>query len=213
MSSPSGSEKWAKARAGWNEWARREFGDDPARAQAAADAAIQALYQQADTKECMAAGIAAARAIPSSHAARASGAGQQPPQAAELLKPGRPGTVVGYARSVQKTSQFTGGGGSPIQTVEFQLSRPGSDDIWVQMRGMILSGPLSEGHVVEVPSGKKRGGFIQTNRHAKPSSAAMLTMSLVPARHGRRLSASIAWPNSTGSASSRSAHTTSNERE
>lgn len=29
----------------------------------------------------------------------------------------------------------------------------------------------------------------EADRHARPSSAAMLTMSLVPAHHGRRLSA------------------------
>lgn len=152
----------------WEAWARRQFGDNETRVQAATDAAMRASLHGASSQEAAAAAKAAA-----SMAARpgddAVGAGPDEPQIgrpdAERHTPAQvtrtPGMIVGQAQRVQKQQQLVRGGS--IQTVEFRLEPQDSPPVVVQMRGFLLEGVVADGDVVEVPSVGMRGGFIQTD--------------------------------------------------
>ena len=77
------------------------------------------------------------------------------------MDPSAPGVVVGYARRVQRTTQFLGGNGN-VQVLDFALQTPASD-LYVQMRGTYLEGVVNEGDVVEVSAPKAGSDVIRTD--------------------------------------------------
>lgn len=144
---------WIQARAGWETWAQREFRDHPAQAQAAAQAAMRAVYGRATTEQAraagIAAGIAAAVGVPTANPAQ------------HFAQPIPPGKIVGVARNVKRGYQW----GTSFQILDFDLSRSGGlPPVGVQIRGLVLNGRIDEGDVIVIDSPGDGSRFIQADR-------------------------------------------------
>jgi hypothetical protein len=171
-------------RAQWEKWARKRF-TDPQQVGAAVDAAMR--HRGGSKADAAAVALKTAISVggagtpPAVSHASPRGRSQSPAAASgtvnvasEFERPAPPGTIVGYARRVQRQQQLTGGGA--IQTIEFQFEPPGSQGIQVQMRGVLLDGVLREGDVVEVQTHGLRGGFLQIDRLYNRSTDSVVSM-------------------------------------
>jgi hypothetical protein len=169
MSSPSDrSTAWVQAQAGWETWAQGEFRDHPAQAQAAAEAAMRALYQRATTEQAKAAGIAAGTAAARNGGVAGPAGGRQAwatarptaKQAEQFAKPTPPGKIVGIARNVKETTQF----GTLLQILDFDLDRSDGPSVRVQIRGNVINGRIANGDEIVVDRPRHESRFIQTDR-------------------------------------------------
>ncbi|WP_433603079.1 hypothetical protein ACQPXH_15815 [Nocardia sp. CA-135953] len=164
----------------WEAWARRNIDGNESQRQAAVDAAMLAAVRGASSQESAAAGIAAAQAA-------------EAPAAAEFRDPALPGTIVGYARRIQRQQQLSDFGS--LQTVEFRLEPLESAPVVVQMRGFLLEGFFADGDVVEVPSTRMRGSFLQADQFYNRSTESLVrmrkgvtgSMAVAETMYGRRL--------------------------
>lgn len=150
QSTSSRTAAWAQAHAGWQTWAQRQFPDNPARAAAAAEAALRAVHQRATTEQAKAAGLAAG----------ASAAGPAPTPNSRLGQRTPPGKLVGIARNVKQTTQF----GTLLQIIDFELQCSDGHSVRVQIRGNIVSGRIDDGDEVVVDRPRDGSRFIQTDR-------------------------------------------------
>ncbi|WP_280341126.1 hypothetical protein [Nocardia abscessus] len=133
----------------YENWARENIGGTREQIQAAVQALVLAKANGANAQAAVAAAREAARgasAAPRSH-------GGPPPV----------GSIVGIARRVQQSTQFSGQGAN-LQVLNFELEQPGEAAIRVQLRGPLLYGTVNDGDEIAVkrPSGDAR--FIQADR-------------------------------------------------
>src|SRR6478752_5957325 len=111
-------------RAQWEKWARKRY-NDPQQVRAAVEAAMR--HRGGSKADAATAAIKAATSVgigapPAGHApvgddSQSQAASGTANVASEFHWPAPPGTIVGYARRVQRQQQLSGGGA--IQSVEF----------------------------------------------------------------------------------------------
>ncbi|WP_155765032.1 hypothetical protein [Mycobacterium colombiense] len=158
------SAKLEDKRARWEAYFRKQLGDNHPKLQAAVDAAMRAAANRASSQQAAAAGIAAAR----SNGHRSTSSNNQGSEAADPVKSGKPGMVVGRVRNMQRHTQIANGGS--IITLEFRLESDDSTLIQVQMQGALLDGAVRDGDIVEVRRSDMRGGRIVTDHVYNRSS-------------------------------------------
>lgn len=133
-------------------WAQQNIGGSEEQVVAAANALVRAKAVGTSAEQAVSAARQAARDARRGSTLKAS-----------LHAP--PGSIAGIAHGVQgPIVQFTGGRGTNLQVLKFDLQRPGTRDVRIQLRGILISGAIQDGDEVSVQAPPRGVGFIQADR-------------------------------------------------
>jgi hypothetical protein len=161
----------------WETWARRHLGPDEQRIQAATEAAVRAAQQGATSDEAAKAARAAAQAVVGDTALSSDSS-----------------LLVGPAQRVQHRTQLSEG--RSLVFLTFRIPRPDGSMVSVEMRGLILTGTIADGDIIEVPTAHANHGVVTADRVYNRTIGSEVRMSrgvsgswaMMKASQGKRLS-------------------------